>query len=441
MVAMPREDSLRPSDQVGASHGRSNLGPWLKRASIAALAIAGIAAAGYFGYDYWTIGRFQVSTDDAYVQADYTTIAPKVSGYIAQVLVSDNEAVKAGQVLARIDDRDYRTALDQARANVAAADAAVRNFDAQINLQQAEIAEAQATIATTQAGLDFARADAARYHDLMKIGAGTTQKAQQSLAQQEQLTAQMQRNDAALTAAQRKVDVLQTGKAEATAQLAHSRAVAHQAELNLSYTTISAPMDGTVGARSLRVGQYVSAGTQLMAVVPLHAAYIVANYKETQLADVRPGQPVAITVDGLPDQTLLGHVNSISPGSGLEFALLPPDNATGNFTKIVQRIPVKITFDDPSVTRLLHAGMSVEPSIDTRFKGTQLAHVRLGQPVAFTVDGLPDQTSLGHVDNGSPGSGQEFAPLPADNANGNFTKIVQHVPMQVTFDNPSVAGR
>ncbi len=366
MVAMPREETLRPSDQIIASQGRSRHSLWIRRASVATLGVAVIAAAGYFGNDYWQNGRFQVSTDDAYVQADYTTVAPKVSGYIAAVDVADNQAVKAGQVLARIDDRDYRTSLDQARADVAAAAAAVRNYDAQISLQQAEIAQAQATIVTTQAALDFARADAARYRDLMKTGAGTIQKAQETHAQQDQLTAQLQRDQAALLATQRKIDVLETGKAQAAAQLAHSQAVAHQAELNLSYATITAPVDGTVGARSLRVGQYVTAGTQLMAVVPLHAAYIVANYKETQLANVRPGQPVSISVDGLPDQTLLGHVDSISPGSGLEFALLPPDNATGNFTKIVQRIPVRISFDNPAVTRVLHAGMSVEPSIDTK---------------------------------------------------------------------------
>ncbi|HVY15462.1 MAG TPA: HlyD family secretion protein [Rhodopila sp.] len=366
MVAMPREDSLRPSDPMIATQDRARRTPWAKRASLIALGIAALAAAAYYGYDYWEVGRFMVSTDDAYVQADYTTIAPKVSGYISEVAVADNQSVKAGQLLARIDDRDYRTTLDQARADVAAAQAAVNNYDAQISLQQAEITEAQATIATTQAALDFARSDAERYRDLMKTGAGTIQKAQETRARQEQLTAQLQRDQASLIAAQRKIEVLQTGKTQAAARLAHTQAVAHQAELNLGYTTITAPVDGTVGARSLRVGQYVIAGTQLMAVVPLQAAYIVANYKETQLAHVRPGQPVTISVDGLPDQTLLGHVDSISPGSGLEFALLPPDNATGNFTKIVQRIPVRISFDDPAVTKLLHAGMSVEPSIDTR---------------------------------------------------------------------------
>jgi membrane fusion protein (multidrug efflux system) len=330
------------------------------------LGAAALVAVAHYGNDYWQNGRFLVSTDDAYVQADYTTIAPKVAGYVGAVMVVDNQAVKSGQILARIDDRDYRTALDQARADVTAADAAVHNVDAQVDLQQAEIAQAEATIGTTKAGLAFAQADATRYQSLMKTGSGTIQDAQRTQARQEQLTAEMQRDQASLIAAQRKVTVLQTAKAQAVAALAHSQAVEQQAELNLSYTVITAPFDGIVGARSLRVGQYVTAGTQLMAVVPIKAAYVTANYKETQLAHVRPGQPVDISVDGLPDMVLKGHVDSIAPGSGLEFALLPPDNATGNFTKIVQRIPVRISLDDPSVAHLLHAGMSVEPSINTK---------------------------------------------------------------------------
>jgi membrane fusion protein (multidrug efflux system) len=367
MVAMPREDALRPDGQTATSQtaGR-RLRTSLKRASFVVLGAGAVVAAGYFGYDYWQNGRFLVSTDDAYVQADYTTIAPKVAGYIAAVQVIDNQAVKQGQILARIDDRDYRAALDQAKADVTAADAAVHNVDAQIDLQQAEIDQAQATVATTKAGLTFAQSDATRYQSLMKNGSGTIQDAQRTQARQQQLTAELQRDQASLVAAQRKVAVFQTAKMQAAAALEHSRAVERQAELNLGYTVISAPLDGVVGARTLRVGQYVTAGTQLMAVVPIKSAYITANYKETQLAHVRPGQPVEITVDGLPGQTLKGHVDSIAPGSGLEFALLPPDNATGNFTKIVQRIPVRISLDDPSTARLLHAGMSVEPSINTK---------------------------------------------------------------------------
>jgi membrane fusion protein (multidrug efflux system) len=373
MVAMPRAETLVGTAETTSSvsdpspkPGRRSI---LRRSALAALLLAGTAAAGYYGYQYWETGRFLVSTDDAYVQADYTTIAPKVSGYISTVLVADNATVKAGQVLARIDDRDFRTALDQATADVAAADFAVHNLDAQISLQDAAINQAKAQLAATQASLLFAQQDAGRYRALMQTGAGTIQQAQHTQASQQEIAAQVQRDQAALTAAERKIAVLTTARQEAVAQADHNRALRHQAELNLGYTVITAPVNGTVGARTLRVGQYVTAGTQLMAVVPLSAVYIVANYKETQLTDVRPGQTVAITVDGFPDASIKGRVDSISPASGLEFALLPPDNATGNFTKIVQRIPVKITFDDPALSGLLRSGMSVEPTIDTKPQG------------------------------------------------------------------------
>jgi membrane fusion protein, multidrug efflux system len=370
MVAMPRADSLRSGAEDTTTQSVARPGPnrrvMLTRAAIVVALLGATAAAGWYGKYYWQTGRFEVSTDDAYVKADYTTIAPKVSGYIAEVLVADNQAVKAGQALARIDDSDYRTALDQASADVDSAQAAVRNIDAQISLQQAEIGQAQATVIATQANLTFADADAARYGALVKTGAGTLQKAQQSRASLDQITAQLVRDKAAVTAAERKVAVLETARGQAEAQVAHSQAVRRQAALNLGYANIVAPVDGTVGARSLRVGQYVTAGTQLMAVVPLNATYIVANYKETQLAHVRAGQTVEISVDGLPDATIRGHVDSVSPASGLEFALLPPDNATGNFTKIVQRIPVKILLDDPNRTGVLRSGMSVEPTIDTK---------------------------------------------------------------------------
>jgi membrane fusion protein (multidrug efflux system) len=338
----------------------------IKRAAIGLALLASTAAAADFGYHYWTTGQYLVSTDDAYVKADYTTIAPKVAGYISEVLVQDNQPVKRGQTLARIDDRDYRTAQAQANADVDAADAAVRNLDAQIVLQQSVIEQARATIVATRASLKFADLDAVRYQDLMKTGAGTTQRAQQTVAGRDQTAAQLQRDEAGLLAAQNKVAVLLTARSQATAQREHSQAVLQQAELNLSYTTITAPVDGTVGARSLRVGQYVAAGTQLMAVVPLDAAYIVANFKETQLTYVRNGQPVRIVIDGFPNANLKGHVDSLSPASGLEFSLLPPDNATGNFTKIVQRIPVKIVLDHSDLSGLLRAGLSVEPTIDTK---------------------------------------------------------------------------
>ena len=346
--------SLRPSRQV------------IKRAALALALGLGIAGATGLGYDYLTTGRYLETTDDAYVKADSTIIAPRVSGYIAQVLVGDNQPVKAGQLLARIDDRDFRAALDQANADVAAAEAAVRNLDAQLALQQPIIEQGTADIAATEANLKFAREEQVRSDDLMKSGSGTIQRAQQTDAALREKTAQLQHGKSALLAAQRKVDVLTTDRAKAVAQLDRARAVAQQAALNLSYTQITAPVEGTVGARSLRVGQFVQAGTQLMAVVPLDAVYVVANFKETQLTNVRNGQRVEIRIDSFGSTRLKGHVDSLSPASGLEFALLPPDNATGNFTKIVQRVPVKIVLDDQSLTGLLRPGMSAEPTVDTK---------------------------------------------------------------------------
>ncbi|WP_424629890.1 HlyD family secretion protein [Bradyrhizobium sp. SYSU BS000235] len=376
MVEMPRTESFQqvaavnpdgiPASEQPEGPAQVPLRVRIKRGALVFALLAGTALAGYYGHDYWTTGRYLESTDDAYVKADYTTVAPKVAGYIADVLVQDNQPVTAGQVLARIDDRDFRAALAQANADVSAAAAAVRNLDAQISLQHALIEQAQAAIDASKATLDFADADAVRYRDLMKTGSGTTQRAQQTESIRGQAAAQLQRDQAGLIAAQKKIAVLTTEREQAQAQLERSRALAQQATLNLSYTTITAPVNGTVGARSLRVGQFVAAGTQLMAVVPLHATYVVANFKETQLTYVRGGQPVELRVDGYPDVKLTGHVDSLSPASGLEFALLPPDNATGNFTKIVQRIPVRISLDDSSLNGMLRAGMSVEPTVNTK---------------------------------------------------------------------------
>jgi len=346
--------SLKPSRQA------------IKRAALALAVAVGVAAAADFGHYYLTTGRYLESTDDAYVKADSTIVAPKVSGYISEVRVADNEPVKAGQVLARIDDRDYRTALSQAHADVAASEAAIKNLDAQIELQQPLIQQQAAEVDAAEANLQFAQQEQARYDNLMKSGSGTVQRAQQTDAALRAQTAQLQQGKSGLIAARQKVEVLTTQRAQAVAQLEHARAVEQQAALNLSYTEITAPVEGTVGARTLRVGQYVQAGTQLMAVVPLDAVYVVANFKETQLTHVRNGQPVELRVDSFHSTRLKGHVDSLSPASGLEFALLPPDNATGNFTKIVQRVPVKIVLDDHSLTGLLRPGMSAEPTIDTR---------------------------------------------------------------------------
>ena len=345
-----------------------------RRIGIAMVAIVALSGATYYGYGYWTVGRFLESTDDAYLQADYTVVAPKVSGYIAEVAVEDNQPVKAGQILARIDDRDFKTAVGQAQADVNAAQAAISNIDAQLAMQQSVIDQANADIASAEAAVSFAAQDSRRYQDLMKTGYGTEQRAQQTDANLRERTAILARNRAALAAAQKQVEVLRTQRAQAEMQLAHDQAVQRQAELNLGYTVVTSPIDGTVGARSLRVGQYVQAGTQLMAVVPLQAVYVVANFKETQLTDMRGGEPATVEVDTFPGAVLHGRIDSLAPASGLVFSLLPPDNATGNFTKIVQRIPVKIVMDphDPLIG-LLRPGMSVVATVDTRATATRIA--------------------------------------------------------------------
>jgi membrane fusion protein, multidrug efflux system len=361
---LPQDISVRP----GRVSVRKGL---LKRTALGTLAVLGLAAGIHFGVDYWRVGRFLVSTDDAYVQADNTLIAPRISGYISQVLVADNQTVKAGQVLARIDDRDYQTALRQAAADRDSAVAEIRSIDAQLALQASMIDEATQQVTSAEAALRFAQQDHARYDELSRTGAGTTQSAQQTQSQLIQRSAGLLQARAALAAAKQQVDVLQANRVKAAAQLEHYQAAEQQARLNLGYTTITAPVAGTVGARTLRVGQYVQAGTQLMAVVPLDGVYIVANYKETQLTDVRPGQSVEISVDTFPGAAIHGRVDSLAPATGLQFALLPPDNATGNFTKIVQRLPVKIVLEGDAESRevaagLLRPGMSVEPTINTK---------------------------------------------------------------------------
>jgi membrane fusion protein (multidrug efflux system) len=360
-------DQGRPAGTAVALPSPQAKGRRPRKLLLIGASLMAFAVAGYFGWQYWTVGRFQVSTDDAYVQADNTTIAPKVSGYLGAVLVGDNEAVKAGQTLAQIDDRDFRVALDQAKADVAAATAVVATKQASLAQQQSVIEAAQATIDVDEANRTFAEQDNERYSHLASTGYGSVQNAQQAASRIGSARAAVVRDTASLATATKQVDVLKAELAQAQATLAHDQAVQGQAELNLSYTTIVSPVDGVVGNRTLRVGQYVQAGTQLMAVVPTQAAYIVANYKETQLTDVHPGQAVGVEVDMFPGVTFNGHVDSIAPASGQEFPLLPPDNATGNFTKIVQRIPVKIVLDPGSpLAGELRPGMSVYPTIETK---------------------------------------------------------------------------
>jgi membrane fusion protein (multidrug efflux system) len=340
---------------------------WLRQHLLLAVAVPVAAALAVAGAAYyWTFARFVVSTDDAYVQADSTLVAPRVSGYVAQVLIEDHQPVKAGQVLARLDERDFGAAWDQTRADVQASEAEVGDLQAQLAEQRATIARARASVAASRAALDLANINRERYRKMAGIGFGSLQQSQEADAEARERTADLARDRAAAASAEGQAKVLQAKIVQAQALHERSQAIERQAALELGYTTITAPIDGVVAARTIRVGQYVQSGTQLMALVPLHEVYVTANFKETQLTHVRAGEPVRLRVDTFPGAHLQACVESLAPASGLEFSLLPPDNATGNFTKIVQRIPVRIRLDshDPLIGRL-RPGMSVEASIDT----------------------------------------------------------------------------
>jgi membrane fusion protein, multidrug efflux system len=316
------------------------------------------------------------TTNDAYVTADFTLVAPRVAGQLSDVFVDDNQQVKAGQLMVRIDDRDFRAALLSAQADVVAAKASVANFEAEIARQPALVDEARATLQADEASIEFARANAARYRNLSEAGAGTTQEQQHATSALAEEIAQQSRNRAALLATQQNLDVLRTQRDKAAGALAHAEAALEQAKLNLSYTEIRAPIEGKVGRRSARVGAFVTPGAPLLAIVPLSQAYIVANFQENQLANMRPGATVRIKVDSFPGVVIQGHVDSLAPATGVSFAPIAPDNATGNFTKIVQRVPVKITIDPgQQAASALSVGLSVETEVavgkpaDTRIAG------------------------------------------------------------------------
>ncbi|HEY3791092.1 MAG TPA: HlyD family secretion protein [Bradyrhizobium sp.] len=364
MDGSPNLDAASRVDTISVPVRRRR---WSRRQLLltAAAGLLVVAVALWAGH-WWETSLYLVSTDDAYVDAHSALIAPKITGYIANVAVDDNETVRAGQVLASIDPRDYQAALDEARANVAATEAAIDSLSQQIEEQKLVAEQDRQLVASDQAALVYSQQNFQRYSTLAHSGAGSVQQAQQATADIREKEAGLQHDSTAVTVAEKQIGVFEAQVAQAKANLEEQQAAERQATLNLDYTVLRAPVDGTIGARTATVGQYVQPGTQLMALVPLRDIYITANFKETQLTDVRPAQPVTISVDTFPGVMVRGHVASIAPASGEQFALLPPDNATGNFTKIVQRIPVKILVDpnDP-LAGMLRPGMSVEPTIDT----------------------------------------------------------------------------
>jgi membrane fusion protein (multidrug efflux system) len=304
------------------------------------------------------------TTNDAYVTADFTLVAPRVAGQLSEVLVEDNQQVKAGQLMVRIDDRDFKAALMSAEADVTAEKASVANYEAEIARQPSLVDQARATLKSDGASIEFARANASRYQNLSDAGAGTTQEQQHASSTLAEQLAQQAHDRAALTSTEQNLNVLNTQRAKAAGALARAEAALEQAKLNLSYTEIHAPVDGKVGRRSARVGAFVTTGAPLLAIVPLSQAYVVANFQENQLTNMRPGQAVRIKVDTFPGVVIRGHVDSLAPATGLSFAPIEPDNATGNFTKVVQRVPVKITIDrGQQATSRLSVGLSVETEV------------------------------------------------------------------------------
>jgi membrane fusion protein (multidrug efflux system) len=331
----------------------------------AALIIAAALAA--FGHQWWTVGRFTESTDDAYVGGDITVIAPKVSGFIARVAVTDNQLVHAGDVLVELDNRDYVAARARAVAAVAAQQAAIANLTATRHLQEAVIAQAQAGIDSADAEIERSQEEQIRYRRLEKLSAVSLQESQKADADYKNAIASGARARATLSASRRQLDVIDSQNQQAVAALAQAEADRDVADLNLSYTELRAPMDGTVGNRSARAGSYANIGAQLMSLVPARGLWVDANFKESQLARMHAGQTVLVEADVLPGQVFRGRVASLAPATGAVFSVLPAENATGNFTKIVQRVPVRVVLDgDASALGQLRPGLSVVAKVDMR---------------------------------------------------------------------------
>src|SRR6266436_7835443 len=331
------------------------------------LLIIALAVGATTGWYWWTAWRFQQSTDDAYVQSDITVISPKIEGYIKEVRVEENQQVAAGQVLIVVDDRDFAAKVAQAEAAVATQEAIVATYASRLGSQQAMIEQAAATVQSTEADLHRAQLDYKRYTALVTSDFASRQRFETADADSRKAEAALGKTRAALVAEQSQLAVLGSQKREEEARLLQARAGLQLAKNDLDNTVIRAPVGGIAGNRAGRVGQYVKPGTQLLSLVPLPHVYVTANFKETQLTHMRPGQVAEISVDAYPDQPLRGHIESFAPASGAQFSLLPPDNATGNFTKIVQRVPVRIALPANSpLAGLLRPGLSVTVTVETR---------------------------------------------------------------------------
>jgi membrane fusion protein, multidrug efflux system len=339
----------------------------LKKVALMGGLVAALALGAWYGQYWWITGRFLVSTDDAYVGVHTATLAAKVPGYVAAVKADDNTKVHAGDVVATIDDGDYRIAVDAARANIATQAASIERIGKQVTAQQAAVAQARAQVASAQANATRADLELKRQQQLAQQQYSSQQKLEQAQSDRDQARAAVLGAEAAVEAADTNVAVLKAQQQEAARTLDQLKTTLAKAERDLSFTTIRAPFEGIIGNRAMQSGDYVQQGQRLASLVPLDDIYIDANFKETQLADLHPGQPVSIAVDALDGHAIAGTVESVAPASGSVFSLLPPDNATGNFTKVVQRIPVRIRVPvNVGAEEVLRPGMSVVVSVDTK---------------------------------------------------------------------------
>jgi membrane fusion protein (multidrug efflux system) len=339
----------------------------LTRLSLLTLAAAALAGGVWFGVNWWTDGRFIETTDDAYVGGNVTSLAPHVSGFIESIAVTDHQFVQAGQLLIRLDPRDYQAALGHAQAVVAGAGAVLESLRAQFTLQQSVIQQSAADLTSRSAQADYTATDAERYRSLANTAAASRQDQQRTTSLEIQARASVLSAGAALQAARQRITVLQAQIAKAEADVALSQADLQTAQLNLGYTEIRSPIDGYVGNRAAQVGAYVVQSGYLLSIIPAHGLWVDANFKEDQVAAIGPGRAATIAVDVLPGHSFRGRVVSLSPGTGAVFSIIPPENATGNFTKIVQRVPVRIILDgDDDKLRLLRPGLSTSVSVDTR---------------------------------------------------------------------------
>jgi len=350
--------------------GIAGLKPRLRLDRRVLLLLLGVLLAvggAWYGWRWWQIGRFIETTDDAYVGGNVTTLSPHVAGFVSAILVGDNEFVHQGQLVIQLDDRDYTARLAHAEAEVGQKQAALANLHAKYAWQQSMIQAAEADLAAKQAEAGYARVDAVRYHALAATSFGSLQNDQKASAADQKASAAVRSSDAALAAARQQLKVLDTEIAETEADLAQAEADRQTARLDLGYTRIRAPIDGYIGDRAAQVGAYATVGTALLAIVPAHGLWIDANFKEDQLAHMQPGQPVGFVADILPGRQFTGHVVNLAPATGAVFSVIPPENATGNFTKIVQRVPVRIAVDDSAaILGPLRPGLSTTVKVDTR---------------------------------------------------------------------------